>query len=58
MVMEYANQGTLYTELKKSKTFSEEKTAAYMRDICKGVKEMHDDEIIHRDLKLENILLC
>jgi len=28
-----------------------------MKDICSGVKVLHDKSLAHRDLKLENILL-
>ena len=28
-----------------------------MKDICLGLKEMHDNSILHRDIKPENIVL-
>lgn len=55
--MEYASNGTLFSHLKKIKKFNEEKTAKVVKDICRGVKHLHDHEIIHRDLKLENVLM-
>lgn len=50
--MEYASNGTLFSHLKKVKKFNEERTAKIVKDICRGVKHLHDHDIIHRDLKL------
>lgn len=52
LIMEYASRGNLYNELKKSskKKFSEEKVAAYFRDILAAFEYLHSKHppIIHR----------
>ena len=62
LVMELAEQGELYKLLKKRASagnipFSEEQAARYARDIVNGLVYLHSQGIIHRDLKLSNILL-
>lgn len=57
LVMEYAEQGDLFDKLSHEKIFSEKQSAKYMLDICKGLDYCHDLNIIHRDIKLENILI-
>ena len=62
LVMEYCNGGSLYDLLnnykeKYGKPFSEEIVKYFMKQILLGVEYLHNHEIIHRDLKLENILL-
>ena len=61
IVMEYADDGDLYTKIKKmkeEKIFFEEKTIwDYAIQIIQGLKALHDKNIMHRDLKSENIFL-
>ena len=62
IVTEYVNGGNLSNFLEKyikkfGKTFSEEIVQYLMKQIVSGIKHFHDKNIIHRDLKLENIML-
>ncbi|KAF8356628.1 hypothetical protein PRIPAC_91623 [Pristionchus pacificus] len=49
-------RGELFDELNSSVTVSEKKTRRLMRQLLEGVSFMHSRNIVHRDLKLENIL--
>jgi len=49
-------EGELFTALNKSVTFSEKRTRPVMRQLFDGVAFMHENNIVHRDLKLENVL--
>ena len=62
LVMEYANGGNLDKCLKKykeinKKYFSEEVIQYFMRQIIDALKYIHEKKIIHRDLKLDNIMI-
>ena len=67
LITEYCNGGDLENILEhymkeKNRPFSEEEVQYIMRQIVSGIKYLHSKssnklEIIHRDLKLENILL-
>ena len=62
IVMEYCNGGSLLTCLRKykelyKKSFSEEIVQFLMRQIVRGLKYIHDHKIVHRDIKLDNILV-
>ena len=62
IVMEYCNGGDLAGCLKKYKAaykrpFPEELVQYLMRQIVSGLNFLHSQKIIHRDLKLENILV-
>ena len=62
IVMEYCNGGDLSSCLKKYKAahrrpFSEEIVQYIMRQVVNGLEFLHSNKIIHRDLKLDNILV-
>ena len=62
IVMEYCNGGDLAGCLKKYKEvyrrpFPEELVQYLMKQIVSGLNFLHSQKIIHRDLKLENILV-
>ncbi|CAD5217525.1 unnamed protein product [Bursaphelenchus okinawaensis] len=55
-IFEVAPGGELFHLLNKMVTFSEKKTRQVMKQLFDGVSFMHSKSIVHRDLKLENIL--
>ena len=64
IVMEYANDGDLSKKIKNQKQkiigekyFSEEKIMQYFYQICRGLQYIHSKNIIHRDIKSQNIFL-
>ena len=63
LVMEFCNGGDLTGCLRKymqlyKKPFSEEIVQYLMRQIVSGLDALHSRNILHRDLKLDNILVC
>ena len=58
IIMEYASNGDLFTKIDKtSHGFSEDVCKYLLYEIVKGVKELHNKGISHRDLKPQNFLL-
>ena len=57
LVMEYAGGGELYTYVQKQRRLNEVECCRIFTQILNGVEYCHRAKIIHRDLKLENILL-
>ena len=62
LVMEFCNGGELSKalreyQIKYGKPFSEELVQYFMRQIISAFKYIHNKGIMHRDIKLENILL-
>ena len=62
IIMEYCNGGELSKALEKyvnkyGKPFPEELVQHFMRQIISAFKYIHERKIIHRDVKLDNILL-
>jgi serine/threonine protein kinase len=63
LVMEFCNGGDLTGCLKKymmkyNRPFSEEIVQYLMKQIVSGLDALHSRNIMHRDLKLDNILVC
>jgi RAC serine/threonine-protein kinase len=56
-VMEYVNGGELFFHLSKERVFSEERSRFYGAEITLAIKYLHENSIVYRDLKLENLLL-
>ena len=56
IVMEYLPLGSLEGLMSK-KVFSSELKIRYVREICYGMRYLHSENIIHRDLKLSNVLV-
>ncbi|KAG9509814.1 RAC serine/threonine-protein kinase [Fragariocoptes setiger] len=56
-VMEYAGGGELFYHLSQERIFTEDKTRFYAAEIVSALGYLHENEIIYRDLKLENLLL-
>ncbi|OWA51761.1 RAC-gamma serine/threonine-protein kinase [Hypsibius exemplaris] len=56
-VMEYVNGGELFFHLSRERTFSDARTQFYAAEITLALGHLHENSIIYRDLKLENVLL-
>ena len=61
LVLEYADDGDLQSKIfnqRKIKTYFKEKIIwSYFIQILKGLKTLHDNNVIHRDLKSANIFI-
>ncbi|XP_023666085.2 NUAK family SNF1-like kinase 1 [Paramormyrops kingsleyae] len=57
IVMEYASKGELYDYLNERHRLTERETRHFFRQIVSAVHYCHKNGIVHRDLKLENVLL-
>ena len=62
MILEYAERGTLYERVKKySKTnqkFSQIQILDWITEIIIGLYSLHKKDIMHRDIKSDNLFLC
>eukprot|EP00922_Rhytidocystis_sp_ex-Travisia-forbesii_P036565 GHVS01054376.1.p1 GENE.GHVS01054376.1~~GHVS01054376.1.p1 ORF type:complete len:600 (+),score=68.96 GHVS01054376.1:111-1910(+) len=56
-IMEYASNGELRELVSQRDILPEEEARTFFEQIVKGVHYCHSKNIVHRDLKLENILL-
>eukprot|EP01064_Diplonema_japonicum_P033261 TRINITY_DN650_c8_g1_i1.p1 TRINITY_DN650_c8_g1~~TRINITY_DN650_c8_g1_i1.p1 ORF type:complete len:1198 (+),score=256.47 TRINITY_DN650_c8_g1_i1:135-3596(+) len=57
MAMEYLPGGSLYSLLKEFGPLPVPSTQRYLKDILKGLKFLHKQGIVHRDMKPHNVLL-
>ena len=57
MIMEYVNGGDLLQFIKSRGRMKEEDAKHIFKQICYGLGHIHCRSVIHRDIKLDNILL-
>lgn len=57
MVLEEYIEGDLVSDMLKDTLFSEKETVSIVLDICQALQILHQRDIIHRDVKPENIIL-
>lgn len=57
MVLEYQKMGSLLSQIMKKKKFSEKETKVIMSQLLLAVDFIHQKKLIHRDLKLDNVLI-
>lgn len=57
LVMEYCPLGDLRRYINRRGPLSEEQARLFLGHIASGVKKMHRMDLIHRDLKLENLVI-
>lgn len=57
LITDYYNGGSLFYHLRKSKSFSEDRARFYAAELLSALDHLHQQHIIYRDLKLENILM-
>uniref|UniRef100_A0A7R9U7E5 Uncharacterized protein n=1 Tax=Pinguiococcus pyrenoidosus TaxID=172671 RepID=A0A7R9U7E5_9STRA len=57
LVMEIVHGGDLFDRVVAQERFCEADARKLMRRILEAVKYLHDEGVVHRDLKLENILM-
>ena len=57
IIMEYINGGNLFSFVKKRRKLSEKTAKFLFKQIIEGIEYIHSKNIVHRDIKLENILI-
>ena len=57
LVMKFAVHGDMVEFIKKRGMLSSDRLKTFMRKIALAIKRVHDSGVIHRDIKLTNILV-
>ena len=57
IIMEYISGGNLQNFVKKRRKLTEKTAKILFKQIIEGIQYIHSQGIVHRDIKLENILL-
>ncbi len=58
MVMEYVTGGSIADQIAEGTRFEPEQAVRIMADVCLGLQALHENGIVHRDIKPGNILLA
>jgi len=58
LIMEFCPGGDLFDQLYKHKAFTVPDTRIFVSQVCLPLEYLHSMSIVHRDLKLENILVA
>jgi serine/threonine protein kinase len=51
------SDGMLYNLMKKERRVPEQTAAFIIKQICEGLRCLHRQDVVHRDVKPENIIL-
>ena len=57
IIMEYLNHGSFLTQVEKNHGFGEDFGRLIFTELLDGLEAIHNSNIVHRDIKLENIML-
>jgi hypothetical protein len=57
LIMEYLKGGDLLEALTAQEKYNEKEAAAIIQNLASAVAYLHENRIVHRDVKLENILV-
>eukprot|EP00727_Mastigamoeba_balamuthi_P001125 m51a1_g11009 putative ph-protein kinase domain containing protein (431) ;mRNA; r:371953-373727 len=57
LILDFVNGGELFYHLQREKKFTEERVRFYAAEILLGLEYLHNNNVLYRDLKLENLLL-
>ena len=57
-IIPFMSGGDMYKVLQKRARFPENDVKFYITQLVMAIGELHNQNIIHRDLKLENIMMC
>ena len=57
LVSEFISGGELFEHIAVKGAFTELRAARIFAQVCAGVRYLHSSNIVHRDIKAENVLL-
>ncbi|TPX53218.1 hypothetical protein SeMB42_g00896 [Synchytrium endobioticum] len=57
LILEFAQEGEMYKQLRKLGKFTEDVAAKYIAQIADALGYLHSKHVIHRDIKPENLLI-
>ena len=57
-VQDYAVGGDLFDVVERNSELKESRAKLYLGQICRAVEFMHSKNLVHRDIKLENVVLA